>query len=209
MKKNYLALGIGLPLSLILALAIMFHAAWVTHIDNFFEGLVHTLPHLQGLMLKIAFLASPKVDLVWMLLIALLLWLQHQRPLSLNLFVLLLSGDGLGWIIKHLVRRTRPEQHLLSDSGYSFPSGHVLGMSLIVLWLLLILFPHFLHNRTRRNWLDALLIIWLVLVMIARVYVYAHYPTDVLGSLFIALMWLGIFEWIWRVITPRTKKNTF
>ncbi len=209
MKKNYLAIGIGLPLSLILAIAIMVHASWITHVDSFFEGLVHVVPNLQGLMLAFSFLASPKIDVVWMLIIAIILWIKHQRPLSLNIFVLLLSGDGLGWVIKHVIRRARPVQHLTIDNGYSFPSGHVLGMSLIVLWLMMILLPKIMKNHTARIWLNVLLSVWLVIVMISRVYVYAHYPTDVIGSFVVALMWLGILEWIWRIVTPKTQKNTF
>lgn len=209
MKKNYIAMGIGLPLSLILAIAIMIHANWIAQMDNLGEVIVHALPNLQGLMTKITFLASTKMDLVWMLIIALILWIKHQRPLSLNLVVLLLSGDGIGWIIKHVVRRARPAQHLAIDTGYSFPSGHVLGMSLILLWLMIILLPKVLHNKSARIWLDILLSLWLVLVMASRVYLYAHHPTDVLGSVLIAWTWLGILEWIWRVITPKTEKNTF
>lgn len=209
MRRNYFTFGIGLSLSLILAIAIMVHAAWIRQTDIFLTGFIHAIPNLQGFMLKIAFLASPKMDLLWMLLIAVILWLKHQRPLALNIFVLLLSGDGVGWIIKHLVRRARPVQHLAVDIGYSFPSGHVLGMALIVLWLMLIVWPKFMRKSAGRTCLNILLSVWLALVMIARVYVYAHYPTDVIASLFIALMWLGLFEWIWYSITPRTPKNTF
>lgn len=209
MKRNYIAIGVGLPITLILAISIMIHASWVSHFDHFFEQVVHTVPNLQGLMLKITFLASPKMDLVWMLIIAIILWIKHQRPLSLNIFVLLLSTDGLGWIIKHVVRRARPMQHLAIDNGYSFPSGHVLGMSIIVLWLILVLFPLIIKNKTTRTWIDVLLVVWLIIVMISRVYVYAHYQSDVCGSVAVALLWLGILEWIWTIVTPKTKKNTF
>lgn len=209
MKRNYIAIGVGLPITLILAISIMVHASWVSHFDHFFEQIVHVVPNLQGLMLKITFLASPKMDLVWMLIIAIILWIKHQRPLSLNIFVLLLSADGLGWIIKHVVRRARPLQHLAIDNGYSFPSGHVLGMSIIVLWLILVLFPLIIKNKTTRTWINVLLVVWLIIVMISRVYVYAHYPSDVCGSVAVALLWLGILEWIWTIVTPRTKKNTF
>lgn len=209
MKRNYTAIVIGLPLTLILAISIMVHASWVDHFDHFFEQIVHTIPNLQGIMLKITFLASPKMDVVWMLIIAIILWIKHQRPLSLNIIVLLLSADGLGWIVKHVVRRARPLQHLAIDDGYSFPSGHVLGMSIIVLWLILVLLPVIVKNKTTKTWIDVVLIVWLIIVMISRVYVYAHYPSDVCGSVAIALLWLGILEWIWTIVTPHTKKNTF
>lgn len=209
MKKYYRSAWIGLPLFLILAISIMIHASWIGQFDHFFEQITHALPNLQSLMLGISFLAAPKIDIVWMLIIALILWIKHQRPLAMNIIVLLLSADGLGWIIKHIVRRARPVQHLAADDGYSFPSGHVLGMSLLVFWLLMILLPEFMKNQTHHLWLNVILIIWLLLVMIARVYVYAHYPSDVLGSVLLALTWFGILEWIWFTITPHTKKNTF
>jgi membrane-associated phospholipid phosphatase len=209
MKRNYTAIGIGLPVTLILALSVMMHAGWVNHFDHIFERVTHLVPHLQGLMLKISAVASPKMNLAWMLLIAVILWLKQQRPLALNLVLLLLSADAVGWVIKHIVRRARPIQHLAIDDGYSFPSGHVLGMSIIVLWLILVLFPVIIKKSAARTWLDILLVVWLIIVMISRVYVYAHFPSDVCGSVAVAAMWLGIMEWIWAKVTPRTKKNNF
>lgn len=209
MKRNYIAIGIGLPITLILAISVLIHANWINHFDHFFQQITRVVPNLQGLMLKITFLAAPKMDLVWMLLIAVIAWLKNQRPLALNLVLLLLSADAVGWVIKHIVRRARPSQHLAIDDGYSFPSGHVLGMSIIVLWLILVLFPVVIKQETTRTWLDVLLIVWLLVVMFSRVYLYAHYPSDVCGSLAVAAMWLGIMEWIWFKVTPRTKKNSF
>jgi membrane-associated phospholipid phosphatase len=149
------------------------------------------------------------MNLVWMALIAVILWIKNQRPLALNIVLLLISVDAVGWVIKHVVKRARPVQHLTIDDGYSFPSGHVLGMATIVLWLILILVPIIIQSQTTRTWVDILLVVGLLVVMVSRVYVYAHYPSDVCGSVAVATMWFGIFEWAWRKLTPRTKKNDF
>lgn len=208
-KKNITAICVGLPIFLILAISIVMHASWINEFDNFFEQLVHTIPGLKGLMLNITFLADTKVDLVWMLLIAIILWIEKRRPLSLSIVVSLITADAFGWIVKHIVQRARPVAHLAVDDGFSFPSGHTLGMSIIVFWLMLILIPALVKNRTTRVWLNVLLVVWLVLVMISRVYLYAHFPSDVCGSVALGAMWIGIVDAIWDKVTPRTAKNDF
>lgn len=208
-KKNIIAICVGLPIFLILAISIMTHASWINGFDNFFEQLVHSISGLAGIMSAITFLADTKVDLVWMLLIAIILWIKKQRPLSLSLVITLITADAFGWIVKHVVQRARPVNHLPVDDGFSFPSGHTLGMAIIVFWLILIMIPALVKNRTTRIWLDVLLVIWLILVMISRVYLYAHYPSDVCGSAFLSLMWIGVVDAIWDKVTPRTAKNNF
>lgn len=202
-------MAIGLPVTLILMLSVMLQAGWIGSFDRFFQHSTQLVPNLQDLMLKITALASPKMNLVWMALIAVILWIKNQRPLALNIVLLLISVDAVGLVIKHVVKRARPVQHLTIDDGYSFPSGHVLGMATIVLWLILILVPIIIQSQTTRTWVDILLVVGLLVVMVSRVYVYAHYPSDVCGSVAVATMWFGIFEWAWRKLTPRTKKNDF
>ena len=197
-KKNIYSICIGLPIFLILAISIMAHASWITGFDNFFESLVHSIPNLQSIMHVITFLADTKVDLVWMLLIAIILWLKKQRPLSANIVISLVTADAFGWVVKHIIQRARPSAHLAADDGFSFPSGHTLGMGMIVIWIIMVLLPVVLKDRTKRFWIDFLLIVWLVIVMISRVYVYAHYPSDVCGSVAIALTWVGVMQFVFE-----------
>lgn len=98
----------------------MAHASWVTGFDNFFEGLVHSIPNLQSIMHVITFLADTKVDLVWMLLIAVILWLKKQRPLSASIVISLVTVDAFGWIVKHIIQRARPAATLAADDGSVF-----------------------------------------------------------------------------------------
>ncbi|WP_251716321.1 phosphatase PAP2 family protein [Lactobacillus agrestimuris] len=206
MKKNIYAICVGLPIALIFAISVAMNAAWIGGFDHFFQQLVQTVPNLKGLMLKITFLASPKMDLIWMLLLSVILWLKKRRPLAINIIITLISADALGYIIKHLIQRARPVQHLAIDDGFSFPSGHVLGMSILVIWLMMILLPKVMKNRTARIWINVLLIVWLIIVMISRVYVYAHYPSDVCASVAIALAWIGIVQLILNEIGKKIKE---
>jgi membrane-associated phospholipid phosphatase len=82
-------------------------------------------------------------------------------------------------------------------------------MAIIVFWLILILIPALVKNKTAKIWLTVLLAIWLVLVMISRVYLYAHWPSDVCGSVAMGLMWISLVDAIWDKVTPQTDKNNF
>lgn len=108
MKRYSKAIYWGLPIGLILAISIILHLGWISAFDNFFEGLVHIVPNLKGLMLKITFLADTKVDLIWMVLIAVILWFRKQRPLATNLVLTMITGDAVGWVIKHLIQELVP-----------------------------------------------------------------------------------------------------
>lgn len=206
MKKNIYAICVGLPITLIFAISVAANATWVGSFDSFFQDLVRSIPNLQGLMLKITFLASPKMDLFWMLLMAVILWIKKLRPLSVNIVITLLSADALGWVIKHFIHRARPIQHLAQDDGFSFPSGHVLGMSILTIWIMMVLLPKVMKSSTKKFWISFLLIVWLIIVMCSRIYVFAHYPSDVCASVAVALTWVGIVEIILKKIGQQLRR---
>jgi undecaprenyl-diphosphatase len=78
-----------------------------------------------------------------------------------------------------------------SRSGPSFPSGHVTTNSVIAVFCTLF--------YRRRGWLY-----WFVALAVgySRIYLGAHWPSDVIATYFLAggeaLLLLGLFELIWR-----------
>ena len=192
MKKEKYAIYIGLPVFLIFAVSVMMKAGWIVQFDAALQHVARAIPNLTGLMLKLSLLAAPKVDLIWMLILAVILWFKHMQPMATSIVITLVSADAVGFIIKHIVQRARPVQHLAIDDGFSFPSGHTLGMGVIVFWLILVLLPIVVKDQTKLFWIDLILIIWLVIVMCSRVYVFAHYPSDVCASTAFAAFWVGL-----------------
>jgi undecaprenyl-diphosphatase len=109
----------------------------------------------------------------------------------------------LGWVLKNVFHRSRPLHHLVSGAGgYSFPSGHALGGFIFTGVLLYLIW------QTRKSFfvkwvLSVLVFSFGTLIGLSRIYLHVHYTTDVLGSLFMATLWLSFMHIFFRLFYQR------
>jgi len=119
----------------------------------------------------------------------------HDEKITALLFIVSFVGTFLlNSLLKLIFARPRPDLFppLVVEHSYSFPSGHAMsaiayfGLLALVLW-----------QKGHRGW-AVLAGLWVPLVALSRVYLGAHYPSDVLASLTIGTIWLVI---VWFVYT--------
>lgn len=95
--------------------------------------------------------------------------------------------------LKHLFHRGRPvlDEPLVHLTTYSFPSGHVAGATLLYGFLCTYIIA---HTRSRRlHVLVIVIAICLVsLVAFSRIYLGAHFLSDVLGAAAMSVAWLTL-----------------
>ncbi len=111
------------------------------------------------------------------------------------LYLAVTTGGGalLNMELKRFFARARPDlaEMLRQAHGYSFPSGHAMG-STVVLGAL-----SYLAFRTARRWrwkAAALALAWTLIaaVSLSRVYLGAHWISDVAAGVTAGSMWVGV-----------------
>ena len=132
--------------------------------------------------------------IIWILLCVVLLILPRTRKsgaiLMAALLVDLVVCNG---ILKPLVHRIRPfdvktgiELLVKQPTDYSFPSGHTAASFTSVMALYL--------AGEKNLWIPALVLA--VLIAFSRLYLYVHYPTDVLGGVVVGLAAGALGYWL-------------
>lgn len=113
-----------------------------------------------------------------------------------------LLGLVLSETTKHIVNRPRPPtpHPLLSydtvrETSGSFPSGHSLNSAMIYLTLALVVAPHLRQRRLRRYVIGASVVL-VVLIGISRMYLAAHFLSDVLGGWAMGFAWALTCRWV-------------
>jgi undecaprenyl-diphosphatase len=111
------------------------------------------------------------------------LWRGHR--LTASLFLVAAICRGLAGVIKGIVERERPSPFVVDVSeqaaGFSFPSGHVLG-TILVWGFLCYAAEELIPDRRWRFLTQGVCIAMIALMGLQRVYVGAHWPTDVLAA---------------------------
>lgn len=160
-------------------------------------------PWLTPMLKFVSLVFMPEIFVPVVAVIFLLLILKHKRSQEL-LLLLILAGNILPLIIKPIVHRPRPTapQAIALDHqpDFSFPSSHAMAVMTTAGALVLLA-----HHRRRASWWLMISASGLVLLVgYSRVYLGAHWPTDVLGGYLIGWLWLW-FVWGW--VRPKMQQR--
>lgn len=197
----HLTLGV---LALLLAMAgfariagAVVNGAPITELDLQLAAWLHTHAHasagLRGFLLVVTHLHSTPGVLALTGLAAFWMVRSGARHWMLTLLVTVPGGMLLNVAMKHTFARARPwfEEPIVQLSTYSFPSGHT--VSATVLYGLLACY----FTRRARSWPARAAIVLAACAMVAlvagsRLYLGAHYLSDVLAGVAEGCAWLAI-----------------
>ena len=109
--------------------------------------------------------------------------------IALNVLICFLLNQGL----KHVFLRPRPEDiNLITEGGYSFPSGHSM-VSLAFYGLFIYIIFHMRLKKYKRYLYCILLALLTLLIGISRIYLVVHYASDVLAGFAISMAYLILY----------------
>ena len=106
-----------------------------------------------------------------------------RNKYSLYLCLSASSSVIFNTIIKNIIRRDRPEVlRLISQGGYSYPSGHTMITMCCYGYLFYYVF-NFVKNKYLRIILLIVLSLLIISIPISRIYLGVHYFSDIIGGL--------------------------
>lgn len=149
--------------------------------DKTIAGQVAKLPMwLTPFMMVFTYLGSPVVIIGGSVAAALLAYWQDRKDMSLA-FCLAIIALGANGVLKLLLQRSRPDTlyvQSMAIKSYSFPSGHSFG-SIVFYGLIAYLCYQYLSQPY--NVIVAILLGLLIFVIgVSRIFLGAHFPSDVL-----------------------------
>jgi undecaprenyl-diphosphatase len=105
------------------------------------------------------------------------------------------GGFGLSSLMKIAVARARPDLWvaLVSETTYSFPSGHTVMATVFFGGLAAIVF-HLSKSRPARVLAALGAFIGALAVAVTRIYLGAHWATDTIAGMLTGLIWVLIFS---------------
>lgn len=170
------------------------------------------LPGLVPLMELVSVVGSTAGVLTMTGLLLVGLWLSRCRLEAI--FVLLtLSADLVARGVKLLVARPRPDEGLVQvmasfSSDLSFPSGHVV-QAVVLLGFAYFLASVAIGSKPRRWIIKGMLGAFIVLMGLSRVYLGAHWPSDVLAGYLIGGLMLAVLIATYRSLAPRRRYDRY
>ena len=189
-KQTYLTKGsFALLLFVILGYIVKFYPDMLIGFDQPIQTAIRgDLPDsLTFLFRTITHLIDIPVIITWVLIVA---FIFYRKQWKLESYLMLGNLTLAGILIvtfKNIYQRPRPEiLHLVEEKGFSFPSGHSLAVTIMV-GTLIVIFSQRIKDQLWKRIVQILLGFYLLSVLVSRVYLGVHYPSDVLASLCVGL----------------------
>jgi undecaprenyl-diphosphatase len=195
-----------------LVLSLGIHQPGVERVDltvtRAFQSL--RVPLVEWLMIGFSFLGNSATlsvvglgSAAWML--------RRGHRLAALLTALTLFGLPLNMIVKEIVGRPRPDGSLVSvvmpTIGLSFPSGHAMASTMLYGFLAALAWMH-VRSPSRRMRAAFGFAATALMISLSRVYLGAHWISDVVGGWTAGLFCLLILVEVYRFMRPPAEDTT-
>ena len=165
----------------------------VNSLDNFFYNMIINIKSykITHIMKFITFFASTKFIIF---LICIFFVLSLKKIKIYKIINLLILGDVIiNNLVKIIIRRNRPTLiNLVTENSFSFPSGHTMISVTLYGFIIYLIYKSKLNKNIKIILITSLLLL-IIAIIISRIYLGAHYFSDCMAGIFLALSYLLLF----------------
>lgn len=157
---------------------------------------------LDRVMLAVPLLGTNLTMLPAILVAGLWFWKRRRPMIGIHLLSLTCGSLFLNVSLKHLMNRDRPDLFPLRGlfDWPSYPSGHA-SLSVAIYFTIALM----LRRERGWRWPFPVALLLVVITSYSRLYLSVHWPTDIIGGLFIGLV---LLVGCWRVFAPHHRAAT-
>lgn len=173
----------------------------IVTIDHFVSHQMNLLrePGVVNFFILITSFGSTAISCLVVILVGALCWVIRQPYILIGLLISTLGSSIFTQISKLLFHRVRPEDVLLFESSYSFPSGHA-TIAIALYGFIAYLAIRFSQNFIRQVRIFLTTLLFAGLLGLSRIVLNEHYLSDVLGGFLVGTLWLivaiSLTEWL-------------
>lgn len=182
MKKTFIIVGI-----LLIIFFLIMGLVLTDNITAFDDAIYNFLINLRCKGLDIYFKEVTKLgNTITILCIVILLLIYLKKDYALMLGLSTIASVTFNTIIKYIIRCPRPMHlRLITQGGYSFPSGHSMISVCVYGFLIYLIFKE-VSDRRQKVLLIIFFSILIISIGLSRIYVGVHYPSDVIAGYLLA-----------------------
>ncbi len=148
---------------------------------------------LDKVMIEITALGSGTVLVIVATIASVFLWVTRHRYSAALLWIALLGGFLLNYVLKEIFGRARPEVfEWITHAGHlSFPSGHAMN-AMVGYGTMAYLVARLERQRRLRRFTWGCAALLILLIGLSRPYLGVHYPSDVIAGYVIGFAWAAV-----------------
>lgn len=188
-KVKYILLGL-LLISFSILLWSILNGKIVSFDSTIYNLVTFNMSDTVTTIYKVITFFGSTVFIVSLVIFFLVILFKNKRGIIIA--ICLIVSTILNNVIKVIIKRERPlDLMLVEESTYSFPSGHTMA-SVSLYGLLIYLIWQTKWHKNIKILLTSFLSILIIAIGLSRIYLGAHYASDVIGSVIVSTIWLII-----------------
>lgn len=166
-----------------------------TPVDSFIHDIyMHTFSSITTKVMKVfTFFGSTLFIILLSIFIFIYFLYKKKNNYAYVSAILIIISTVINNIIKIIIRRPRPIYMMVEENSFSYPSGHTMA-SVTLYGFIIYLILRSNMNKHNKILFTSLLSILIFMILSSRIYLGAHFFSDIIGGTILSIIIILVFD---------------